>query len=132
MSHEKLAHYVLRRATKFQSCRGDICVVIGEKLSRKHFEKNNIRCRSRFENLLLSNMTKHMMFVLDLVYEVTLKIVIMLDMKSFCCDILLCFFVVVFFSFVIFNGQLLVFSKCFHAGFCTFSLPKKRLKLAEN
>ena len=30
-SHEKLAHYVLRRATKFQSCRGDICFVIGEK-----------------------------------------------------------------------------------------------------
>ena len=40
-SQEKLAQYVLRRATKFQSCRGDICFVIGEKPSRKHFEKNN-------------------------------------------------------------------------------------------
>ena len=31
----------LRQATKFQSCRGDICFVTGEKPSRKHFEKNN-------------------------------------------------------------------------------------------
>ena len=36
-----LGHYVIRNVTMFQNCRSDNKFLIGEKVPRKHFDKNN-------------------------------------------------------------------------------------------
>ena len=41
-SYEVLGHYVAYNVTKFQSCRNDNKLFIGEKPSEKHFDENNI------------------------------------------------------------------------------------------